>query len=261
MRFCQIDGTPLVDETENAPATDPFKTIAASQNEGGSSVPSDENKTVFDGASIREEKDRLPKDSDSSEGYASEKEPEINDPFSPESPKFDLNPVPDSSSSQSPFNAPTPGYQPPFKEPHQNFGEANAPFSQNPFEQSQNKFGQPMQQSQWTPPPAPEANWQNQNIGANTPFQPPVVQGQNQTLPIVSLVLGIISVVCCGMGLLLGPAALVTGYMGKNNANNYPEQYGGSGMALAGMITGGIGTLISIGYFILIIIGAIASPR
>lgn len=170
----------------------------------------------------------------------------------------------------SPFDAaPSTSYEPPappFKEPEPPFGAQNNPFNQSPFEPTPTPFGQqsapynaPMQQTEWTPPPAPEANWQNQNIGANTPFQPPVaVQGQNQTLPIVSLVCGIISLFCCWLGFLLGPAALITGFMGRNNANRNPSEYGGNGLALAGMITGGIGTLISVAYFILIGLGGIA---
>jgi hypothetical protein len=261
MRFCQIDGTPLVDETENAPAADPFKTVVASQDEGSSSVPPDENKTVIDGAPIREEKDYLPKGSDSaeaiiasgsSEGFASEEEPEINDPFSSESPKFDLNPTSNSTSSQSPFDAPTPSYQPPFKEPQQNFGETNAPFNQNPFEQSQNQFGeQPMQQSQCTPPPSPEASWQNQSIGANTTFQPSIAgQGQDKTLAIVSLVCGILSLTCCGP--VTGIAAIITGFMAKNNVDANPQQYDGRGMAIAGMIMGAISFVLTVLYFIFV---------
>lgn len=106
---------------------------------------------------------------------------------------------------------------------------------------------------EWAPPPAPDANWQNQQIGQNTPFQPPVAGGgQNQTLPIVSLVFGIVSV-CCYISPLTGLVALITGYMGMKNANNDPNNYGGKGLAIAGMIVGGIFFLLGVFYWIYII--------
>jgi uncharacterized membrane protein len=85
-------------------------------------------------------------------------------------------------------------------------------------------------------------------------------QGQNQTLPIVSLVLGILSL-CCYIAPITGLAAFITGYMGRNNAANNPQMYGGSGLALAGMIVGGIFFLLGIGFYIYIIavVGLVAS--
>ncbi len=159
----------------------------------------------------------------------------------------------DAPSTQPPFgsSANQPNYQPPFNEPQQNFGEASAPFNESPFDGSQNQVGgQPMQQSQWTPP-APEASWQNQNIGANTPFQPSMaVQGQDKTLAIVALVCGILSLTCCGP--VTGIAALITGFMAKNNVEANPQQYDGRGMAIAGMIMGGISLVLTVLYFIFV---------
>ena len=116
-------------------------------------------------------------------------------------------------------------------------------------------FGnQPLQQNDWTPPPSPVSGWQDQGLGAQTPFQPPMaMQGQNQTLPIISLVLGIISL-CCYIGWATGPAALITGYLGMKNCNNDPNQYGGKGLAIAGMIVGGIFMAIWLIYWIIIIV-------
>jgi len=115
----------------------------------------------------------------------------------------------------------------------------------------------------WTPPPAPIQGWQNQPLGANTPFQPPMVRmvGQDQTLPIVSLVLGIIaiSMFCCyGFGLPFGIAALITGYLGMNNTNNNPNRYGGHGLAIAGLVTGGIGTLIALFWILLFVFAGLS---
>ena len=74
-----------------------------------------------------------------------------------------------------------------------------------------------------------------QNLGYNPPTG---FQGQNQTLPIVSMVLGIISIVTCCYGLPFGIAAAITGYIGMNNANNNPMIFGGRGFAIAGLIMG-----------------------
>ena len=64
----------------------------------------------------------------------------------------------------------------------------------------------------------------------------------NQTLAIVSLVLGIIGLVGCAG--LTGPIALITGFMARKKAAQNPAEYGGDGIALAGIITGAVGTVI-----------------
>ncbi len=155
---------------------------------------------------------------------------------------------------QSSFDAPKPTFQ----EPPPQFGAPQSQFDQ----MNEQPFGnQPLQQNEWTPPPTPVQGWQDQGLGANTPFQPPVaMQGQNQVLPIVSLVLGILSV-CCYIGWLTGPAALITGYLGMKNVNNDPMQYGGKGMAIAGMVVGGVFTLIWVCYwlFYLVLMGILFS--
>lgn len=125
-------------------------------------------------------------------------------------------------------------------------------------------FKQQMQNSPaWTPPPAPIQGWQNQGLGANTPFQPPAAMmgvGQDQTLPIVSLVLGGLGffLMCCYGGFPLGIAALVTGYLGMNNANKDPNQYGGKGLAIGGMVLGGLGIGITIFWILIVIISNLA---
>lgn len=89
------------------------------------------------------------------------------------------------------------------------------------------------------------------------PFtKPSVYQKQDQTLPIISLILGVFGLVllCCYAGFPLGAAAMVTGYLGMNNANKNPMQYGGRGLAMTGMVLGGISILISVGWIIFIIL-------
>ena len=147
-----------------------------------------------------------------------------------------------------PFDAPKP---PPVKEVESPFGSGyqeaagSSPFqTPSPFGNAE-PFNQSAPPAEWTPPPAPVSEWQNQDLGANTPFQPPgATGGQDQTLAIVSLVCGILGLICCG--LVTGIPAIITGYMAKNNADSNPNQYGGRGLAVAGMIMGGISVLFSI---------------
>jgi hypothetical protein len=91
---------------------------------------------------------------------------------------------------------------------------------------------------------APLSDWQNQSVSPNQPSyiapQMMATQGQNQTLPTISLVLGVLSLllICCYGGFPFGIAAMITGYLGMSNANKNPSQYGGKGMAIAGLILG-----------------------
>jgi hypothetical protein len=107
-----------------------------------------------------------------------------------------------------------------------------------------------------TPPDsAPMSPWQNSSMQPPNPkqmYSPPYLRGQDQTLPIISLVLGILSVVvCCYGGIPFGIPALITGYLGFNNTNNNPQQYGGRTLAIAGLVLGGVGFLITL-FFVLL---------
>lgn len=97
----------------------------------------------------------------------------------------------------------------------------------------------------WTPPAAPAAEWGSAEIGQNTPFSPPAagVEGPNKTLATVSLVLGILGILpCCGF--LSGIPAVIVGFIARSRANNDPANYGGGGLATAGIILGIVGTII-----------------
>jgi hypothetical protein len=74
----------------------------------------------------------------------------------------------------------------------------------------------------------------------------------DQTLPTISLVLGIISIVmvCCMGGIWLGLPAAIVGFIGMKNVESNPGRYSGRGMAIAGMVIGIVTFLASI--FILI---------
>jgi len=110
-------------------------------------------------------------------------------------------------------------------------------------------------------PAAPISPWQGQPLNqTNQQFMSPMaIPGRNQTLPIVALVFGILALplICCHGGLYFGIPAAIIGYIGLNNANNNPEAYSGRGMALAGMILGGIGVIMAIVYIVFIIFASI----
>ncbi|MDQ3321021.1 MAG: DUF4190 domain-containing protein [Acidobacteriota bacterium] len=233
MRFCQIDGTPLDEETVQS--DDPYKTTV------GGAPPR-----------FEDDEDLL---------QLSDKRDSMNTLISPgsENPEFNQN-RDDVKNDASPFDSPTSpvsspfdlGYQPPnfgepmpTKQPESPFGNNQSSFNQSPFEQNQDPFGQQIEQ-QWSPP-VPQSDWQSQNVGQNASIQP---QGQDKTLAIVSLVCGILSLTCCGP--ITGIAALITGFIAKNNVDANPQQYEGRGMATAGMIMGGISLVVTVLYFIFI---------
>jgi hypothetical protein len=108
------------------------------------------------------------------------------------------------------------------------------------------------QQPQGAQPPAqwqhPSQQPQMLQFGAY-----PMTVAPNQTLAVVSLCLGAASLTigwCCSSGLLLGPAAIITGLIARSNIKKDPDKFAGRGMATAGIITGSI----FIGLYILIIL-------
>ncbi|MEP6945139.1 MAG: DUF4190 domain-containing protein [Acidobacteriota bacterium] len=160
----------------------------------------------------------------------------------------DFPPASPFGSSESAFTPPPPTYQPTTSPAEPAFKEPE-PYRPAPVATTQ----QDNSPAAWTPPPAPDAGWQNQEIGQNTPFQPPAAGGGvNQTLPIISLVLGIMSL-CCYVSPVTGIAALITGYLGLKNIKKDPVNFGGKNLAIAGMVTGGIFLLVGLAYWIYII--------
>ena len=319
MRFCQVDGTPLVDD---APAFDPYATIVAqpmpvppTQPEPATFAPEPSNAPdagihqTVGSIPIGEPEDvlDLPSSDPLKTMYVSEDEmkaaltgeqaadimeiPPIEEISQPEPPSF-LAPDPTPSAAPpSPFSVPAepepvvtfdspepqpyavdepaapPVFDAPpapvFEEPSKlDFEEAATmiqPSFQSPFDQTP---AAPV--AEWTPPPAPEPSWQNQEVGANTPFQPPAAgtAGQNKTLAIVSLVAGILGMtICCG-GLIPSIVALVTGFMARGRANANPEEYGGAGLAMGGIVTGALGLVLGIVLIILqIVFGVLSNVR
>lgn len=305
MRFCQVDGTPLVDD---APAFDPYATVVAPRQEVLTPV-ADPEPVGIDEVSIElsaaepstpaiaepDEVLDLPQSDPLKTMYVSEDEmraalgntsepeeqimeippvpmpeppkfvePELEAPnfgsVTPPPSPFDASPPPpavepDYSEPATMIQPEMPAFQaaepvtPPYMEP-----EPAAPVFNAPFEPQQSDV------QAWTPPPAPDASWQNQEIGQNTPFQPPVggTEGANKTLAIISLVTGILSLFCCGW-FVPGIAALVMGFIARGKANSDPAQYGGAGLALGGMITGGVSIVLGIIVVALYMLGFAAS--
>lgn len=96
------------------------------------------------------------------------------------------------------------------------------------------------------PPPAPGGYGQ----------QPP----QNNTKALISMILGIVSVVlglCCGVVALAGIAAIVLGIIARKEIDQSQGTQKGSGMALAGIITGAIAILLFVVGIILVLTGAV----
>ncbi len=88
-----------------------------------------------------------------------------------------------------------------------------------------------------------------QNLQWQPPFASPAfVQSRDKTLPTISLILGIASIllVCCYGGIWLGVPALILGILAMRNADSDPNRYEGRSMAIAGMALGGVSLLASL---------------
>ena len=99
------------------------------------------------------------------------------------------------------------------------------------------------------PSAAPPAVYQGQQMMG----QFPMAMTPNQTLAVVSLCLGIGSVTigwCCYLGVLLSPAALITGFIALSQIKKDPQTYTGRGFAIGGIVTG----LVYIAVVLLVII-------
>lgn len=85
-----------------------------------------------------------------------------------------------------------------------------------------------------------------------------VEAAKTSVLAVWSLILGILSLVC--IGFIAGIPAVICGHLARAEIRRSSGSIGGSGMALAGLITGYIGTVMGIIVMIIAIISAIALP-
>ena len=113
------------------------------------------------------------------------------------------------------------------------------------------------QQQQTAQPPG---QWQQPAMQPQAQFGGyPMTVAPNQTLAIVSICLGAASITvgwCCYIGVLLGPAAIITGLIAKSNIKKDPQRNTGGGLALAGIITG---SLYFVGLVLIIVIYGLAA--
>jgi hypothetical protein len=115
--------------------------------------------------------------------------------------------------------------------------------------------------SNWQQPTGqPPAQWNAPGPMAQQPFASyPMTVAPNQTLALVSTCLGAASVTigwCCYIGVLLAPAAIITGIIAKSNIKKDPQRYSGNGLALAGII---MGSLYFVGLILIIVIYGLAA--
>ena len=157
-----------------------------------------------------------------------ESEPQVSVPEEPMTPVAEPEPP-------SPFSVP--GDSPSVSESTPQFAEPEPAY--NPFEHSAPKAAEPLAKAEWTPPAAQETNMQNpQNIGQTA-------SSPNQTLAIISLVVGILSIFCCGW-FIPGIAAIILGFIARSKANGDPTNYGGAGLAMGGIITGVLSLILGV---------------
>jgi hypothetical protein len=288
MRFCQTDGTPLIDDE---PAFDPYATIVApkadimAQMEAEAAAEASSDSTSGpepaneDPAPIAEPDDVLDlptpdplktmfaSDAELQEVLAAHDEPEGN-----------VLDVPDSRTSEpfageegseavaTPFAAPEPPPSP-FAESEEHAFSPEPQFYDEAATMMQsgavNPFDVPSAPAdQWSPQPTPQPTWQDQGAAMEGSFQqsaPVTGGGQNQTLAVVSLITGIVGLFFCGG--LVSPVALVTGFMARKRARENPQEYGGDTLALIGMIMGIVGSIVLLAIvaylvFVFLIVGA-----
>lgn len=110
------------------------------------------------------------------------------------------------------------------------------------------------QQSGWQQPQSPVPYKQPQVFG-----QYAMPKGPNQTMAIVSLSLGIGSVlmICCYGGIWLGLPAAIVGFIAMRNADSNPDNYGGRGLAIGGMALGAVTFLLAIIFLAFGILGSV----
>ena len=247
LRFCQNDGTPLLDETP----VDPNQTMIAGKpaEDDPLQIPDfDPMKTMV--ASSEEQTEVLSTPPAPSFGDLGSLPSPPAESFSPPLSPQSSMPPPISQPQSQPIAPPSPA--PTFAEPEQIYQPPPSPFD-SPFTPPRAGAS-----PDWNPPPAPMQQWGDQasGFGGNTPFQPPgAAQGEKKGLAIAAMICGILSIPCCWLAIILGPAGAIMGFIAKNKADADPMHFGGRGMALAGIITGIIGTLIAILWIVLNILG------
>ena len=101
-------------------------------------------------------------------------------------------------------------------------------------------------------PPNPFSSQDPYNSPTQHGYQaPPSADG----FAITSMVLGIIAVLTCYFGIILGTVAVIFGHISLSKMKKDPK-LGGKGMAIAGLATGYVGIAISLVFGIMFLIAA-----
>ena len=128
------------------------------------------------------------------------------------------------------------------------------------------RIGVPSGQSDPGAPPPPgwwqasDGNWyppQGQSAAPPPPSAYPMAPPSNG-MATAALVLGILSIClfwAMGIGVILGVLATIFGVLGRKKAHSLPGEYA-SGRAMAGLVTGIIGAVISALFFMLVVVAA-----
>ncbi|WP_431925462.1 DUF4190 domain-containing protein [Micromonospora wenchangensis] len=188
------------------------------------------------------------------------------DPYGQQPPHDPYGQQPVSGQPQDPYAAPQAPYgqqpaapygeQPPYGQPtHDPYGPQ--PTSGQPYGQpfQPDPYGQPVHKDPYGQQPYAAAAGSYPGAGYPTP------QGQQNTLGLVSLILGIASLplLCClFLGLPLGIGAVITGWLGMQKANQGLASNGGQ--AKAGLICGAVAVGLGILLLLLNLIGNFTLP-
>ncbi|GAB3139740.1 hypothetical protein GCM10027290_09430 [Micromonospora sonneratiae] len=181
---------------------------------------------------------------------------------------------------QDPYGQQQPSSQDPYAQPQQPYGQPTSgqpaygqPTSGQPYGQptsGQPAYGQPQYsdpygQPQYSDPYGQPSSGQPYGAapgyGAPVPGYPAPPAQQENTLGLVSMILGIVAIplLCCfGIGTLLGIAAVITGFLGKQKADQGLAS--NRGQAMAGLICGAVAAGIGLILIVLNIIGTFAFP-
>ena len=94
-------------------------------------------------------------------------------------------------------------------------------------------------------------------------YAAPVTGPRTDGLAIAALVLGIFSLVCSWicLGVILGPAAAIMGFISRNRIAASGGTIGGGGLAIAGLVLGIIGFLASAAFVLIYVISAASSSN
>lgn len=286
LKFCQADGTPLVDDTPQQ-QLDPYATMVASQAEikaaskaDDAPVPIAEPENMLDlpaagggdmmktmVASADEMRQILEeKDDPGMEIPGTPAAPEVPQPAAPpapvpEPPKFIEPELTSPHFSNAPnFNDIAPPPPSPFEVPKPASSmtdfDDEPPTKMQPFPEVPAAPVAAVPQAQFEPaPPVPA-------VPPPPPPPAPAAAAQSKTLAIVSLILGLLSLLCCS-SFIFGLGAIITGFMARGKASKDPANYGGGGMALVGIIAGFISLILGAIVLVLYFVGALAAymPR